>query len=216
MVEGLRASDPKRLAIYFSKHGAAQSDSPSSGKEYQHLVPEAWTGAGNSPGRFSGYWGLKRVACSVTLSCEDLVRARRILRRWSRSRASYRPGERYPISVTPSTVVRRVPLGGGYRRSRGRRHLCASGALVEGFACVTSGPNFSVQLSRAIATWAAADSRALFSNHIHSEAHLDVRLAEGSYESLTLCDPLRVDRVPRAIPLASYSSQVPDRPVSSV
>src|SRR5207249_5060118 len=57
--EAHKCSDPKRLAVYFGKHGQYRS------KEYQHNVPEAWQAPGKGPGRFWGYWGLKigRASC---------------------------------------------------------------------------------------------------------------------------------------------------------
>lgn len=39
ILNGLRACDPKRLAIYFTKHS---SPNKLGDKEYQHIVPEAW------------------------------------------------------------------------------------------------------------------------------------------------------------------------------
>lgn len=47
--EDLRASDPKRVAVYFTKHGTFGA------KGYQHRVPEPWQGPGKGPGRF---WGI--------------------------------------------------------------------------------------------------------------------------------------------------------------
>jgi hypothetical protein len=49
---GLRSTDPKRVAVYFTKHGAFAA------KEYQHCVPKAWQEKGRGPGRF---WGLSVV-----------------------------------------------------------------------------------------------------------------------------------------------------------
>ena len=146
LAAGLRGSDPKRLAIYFSKHGDAGGLS----KEYQHVVPEAWRGAGDGPGRFWGYWRLERVAASVTLSPEDFVQAKRILRRWSRSRASYRPGERFPSTVFPATARRRVRRGDGWRWSTSRRQLFDHAGMTGGFACTNSGVALSISVVRAM------------------------------------------------------------------
>lgn len=150
IVEGLRARDPKRLAIYFSKHSAAQSDTESSAKEYQHFVPKLWQAPGAGPGRFWGYWGLRRVVSSVTLSVEDFVQARRLMRRWARSRAAYRPGEKYPASVSPLVQRKRVRRGAGYRWSTTRRVVCGQGRLVGGFLCVTTGPGFTMDLVKGL------------------------------------------------------------------
>lgn len=46
---GLKACDPKRLAIYFTKHSSPNMDGD---KEYQHIVPELWRQPGKGPGRF--------------------------------------------------------------------------------------------------------------------------------------------------------------------
>lgn len=143
---GLRASDPKRLAVYFSKHGGADGIS----KEYQHFVPEAWRGAGDGPGRFWGYWRLERVSSSVTLSPEDFVQAKRILRRWSRSRASFRSGSKFPTDVFPSTSHRRVARGGGWRWSNRRRQLFDHAGMSGGFACTNSGVGLALSLARGL------------------------------------------------------------------
>lgn len=49
---GLTGTDSKRIADYFVKHGTF------SAKEYQNIHPALW---GDSPGRFWGYWGLKKA-----------------------------------------------------------------------------------------------------------------------------------------------------------
>jgi hypothetical protein len=54
ILNGLRACDPKRLAIYFTKHS---SPNKLGDKEYQHIVPEAWRQSGHGPGRFWGSMG---------------------------------------------------------------------------------------------------------------------------------------------------------------
>jgi hypothetical protein len=94
--EALKCSDPKRLAVYFSKHGQWRS------KEYQHNVPELWREPGKGPGRYWGYWGLKPLAAAVELSDSDRQLAARILRRhadriraWDCSRANPCPGRRH-------------------------------------------------------------------------------------------------------------------------
>jgi hypothetical protein len=57
--ETLRYGDPKRIAVYFSKHGLFHD------KEYQNLPPEAWSGPGNGPGRFWGVWVLDVAKVNV-------------------------------------------------------------------------------------------------------------------------------------------------------
>ena len=57
--EGLRATDPRRVAAYFTKHGLMAS------KEYQHHVPPEWSEPGTGPGRFWGVWTLQRAVRTV-------------------------------------------------------------------------------------------------------------------------------------------------------
>lgn len=49
--EGLRASDPRRVAVYFTKHGSANFGD----KEYQNRPPAEWLTEGKVLGRF---WGI--------------------------------------------------------------------------------------------------------------------------------------------------------------
>ncbi len=60
--ETLRYGDPKRIAVYFSKHGLFAD------KEYQNVVPEAWSEPGKGPGRFWGVWVLGVVKGNVELA----------------------------------------------------------------------------------------------------------------------------------------------------
>jgi hypothetical protein len=92
--EGIRASDPKRLAVYFLKR--ATGHNLGRDKEYQHRVPIEWGGMdwetgevlhdGGGPGRFWGYWGLERIVVERELDAEQFVQWRRLLRRWARSK----------------------------------------------------------------------------------------------------------------------------------
>lgn len=81
--EGVRASDPKRLGIYFLKR--ATGHNLGSDKEYQHFVPEEWSEPGTGPGRFWGYYGLERCDVEVELDALHFVQLRRLMRRWSRA-----------------------------------------------------------------------------------------------------------------------------------
>lgn len=151
---GLKACDPKRLAIYFTKHS-----SPNLGgdKEYQHIVPEPWRQPGCGPGRFWGVYGLKKATAVVEVAQHAYLTARRIVRRWSRSQAVYGDStSRFPTAVVPRTATRLVPRVGGatgvvkHRRVRRRRTLCNQGGLSGGYALVNNGPGFAAQLARAI------------------------------------------------------------------
>lgn len=81
--EGIRASDPKRLAVYFLKRATGHNLGVD--KEYQHRVPEAWREADSGPGRFWGYYGLDKCEREVAITHRDFVQLRRLLRRWSRA-----------------------------------------------------------------------------------------------------------------------------------
>ena len=151
---GLKACDPKRLAIYFTKHSSPNLDGD---KEYQHIVPELWRGPGRGPGRFWGVYGLKKALTAVEVPQDAYIAARRIVRRWSRSQAVYGDsGSRFPTSVVPRTATRlvtRIIRGTGvvaHRRVRRRRTLCNQGGLAGGYALVNDGPAFASCLAKAL------------------------------------------------------------------
>lgn len=75
--EGLRASDPRRVAVYFLKHGQFGQ------KEYQNRAPDLW--AGSSVGRWWGYWGLRVVSAVARLEAGEAQMLVRTLRRWNRA-----------------------------------------------------------------------------------------------------------------------------------
>jgi hypothetical protein len=151
---GLRACDPKRLAIYFTKHSSPNLHGD---KEYQHIVPELWRQPGHGPGRFWGVYGLKKAIAVVVITKDAYLSARRIVRRWSRSQAVYGDSaSRFPTALAPRTAIGRVPRVDRetgvvtHRRVRRRRTLCNRGGLAGGYALVNHGPNFASQLARAI------------------------------------------------------------------
>jgi hypothetical protein len=155
ILNGLRACDPKRLAIYFTKHS---SPNQRGDKEYQHIVPESWREPGKGPGRFWGAYGLKRATVVTEVTKEAYLTARRILRRWSRNQAVYGdPNQRFPTSVIPRTAdrqVERVDACTGRitrRRVCRRRIFCNQGGLSGGYVLVNDGPVFASQLTRAVA-----------------------------------------------------------------
>jgi hypothetical protein len=90
--EGLKAMDPRRVAVYFAKHGSFRA------KEYQHNVPDAWKEPGHGPGRFWGYWSLQRPVHGVELDHGQAVTVARTLRRWAHAQGvSYQvAAPRYP------------------------------------------------------------------------------------------------------------------------
>lgn len=152
---GLKACDPKRLAIYFTKHSSPNLHGD---KEYQHIVPELWRQPGRGPGRFWGVYGLKKAIAVVEVALDVYIAARRIVRRWSRSQAVYGDSAgRFPTAVVPRTatvLVPRVDRETGTvqsRRVRRRRPLCDQGGLAGGYALVNDGPAFASCLAAAIA-----------------------------------------------------------------
>ncbi|MFT9536203.1 hypothetical protein ACM0AX_23375 [Mycobacteroides abscessus subsp. abscessus] len=154
LLSGLRACDPKRLAIYFTKHS---SPNTLGDKEYQNIPPAEWQEPGCGPGRFWGVYGLKKSTAAAEVCQEDYLRARRIVRRWSRNQAVYGDaGRQFPTMVVPRIAFRQVPRVDRstgrvtYRRVRRRRLLCDQGGLAGGYVLVNDGPAFAAQLARAV------------------------------------------------------------------
>jgi hypothetical protein len=151
---GLKACDPKRLAIYFTKHSSPNLHGD---KEYQHIVPELWRRPGHGPGRFWGVYGLKKAVAVVEIAQDAYLAARRIVRRWSRSQAVYGDsGRRFPTAVAPRTAIRMVPRThrasgvATHRRVRRRRAICDRGGLAGGYTLVNDGPAFASPLATAL------------------------------------------------------------------
>lgn len=154
ILDGLRACDPKRLAIYFTKHSSPNSLGD---KEYQHIVPEAWQRPGRGPGRFWGVHGLQRATAVVEIGQDAYLTARRIIRRWSRSQAVHGDcTHRFHTAVVPRmtrVAVQRVDNKTGKIRRRNvcrRRLLCRQGGFAGGYALVNDGPAFASQLAAAL------------------------------------------------------------------
>ena len=160
--QGIKLVDPRRMAVYFAKYGAA-----STGKEYQHQVPREWLttvlvctecGTGydedlnecpdcgcpdadvteeGSVGRFWGYRGLHRELAIRQVTPEVGIAAGRIARRWYRAKG-----------LTKTVTVQRVQQATGrvtHRRSTIRKRLFAH---CRGFLCVNDGAEFGSQLAR--------------------------------------------------------------------
>ncbi len=151
--EGLRATDPRRVATYFAKHGGAE------GKEYQHCVPLAWTEPGKGPGRFWGYWVLAPKIATVPVRPEVGVQAGRIVRRHSHAqqvtRQTTRPRVRggRPVSKYPEVqglagaMLLESRTKVRYRRSRTRAVRAKNG---RGWLMVNDGARFGVDLAVAL------------------------------------------------------------------
>jgi len=138
--EGIKLTDPRRMAVYFAKYGT------SGGKEYQHRVPDEWltsvlvcdgcgteyeqdrdecpacgaleaelVDSGGGPGRFWGYRGLRAVLAVRQVTAAIGVQAGRLMRRWYRAKR-----------LTKQATVERVDRVTGRvrtRRSRVRKRL---------------------------------------------------------------------------------------------
>jgi hypothetical protein len=148
---GLRSRDPRRIAIYFSKHGLFAS------KNYQNLVPEEWQEPGKGPGRFWGVWGLKRCARAVEVSPQAATQAARVMRRWARSQ-----GITYEVSVrryhggrVESDQFEVVGLAGAqlvesHRSYRHRKVRRRTKRLPRGLGWISlnDGPGFALEVAR--------------------------------------------------------------------
>jgi len=158
---GMKLVDPRRMAVYFAKYGAAAT-----GKEYQHRVPHEWLDTAllcttcteeydqdldkcpscgqpgadvverGSVGRFWGYRGLHRTLAIRHVTPTLGVAAGRVARRWYRAKG-----------LMKQVMVARSTRGSGrvhYRRSNVRKVLFVSG---RGFLCLNDGAAFASQLA---------------------------------------------------------------------
>jgi hypothetical protein len=165
---GLRARDPRRIAVYFSKHGTFAA------KEYQNVVPAEWQERGKGPGRFWGVWGLKRCAKGVEVAPQAATMAARVMRRWAAAQdvtREVRPpryeGGHHLESAYPDVIG----LAGAqlveayrprqYRKVRRRAKRLARGL---GWISVNDGPAFALKVARHMETpapWARGQPRGL-------------------------------------------------------
>lgn len=129
--EGMRARDPKRLAIYFLKESGAGDDSS---KAYQNDAPAAW--AGQSVGRFWGVAGIEYQLRNVDLDPQLAARVWRVLRHVRRAKG-----------VTREVRVPRVNHKTGEVRYRKVRRRAAAGGTA-GWVAVNDGAAVASQLAR--------------------------------------------------------------------
>lgn len=149
--EGLKASDPRRVAVYFLKHSTFKD------KAYQHIVPEEWHEPGTTPGRFWGYWRLRKHTATVEVDQDNGTLAGRTLRRWSAAQQVTREVTRprvkggraiskYPtvIGLAGAQLVesRAAPK---YRTTRTRARRMRDN---RGFVLVNDAPAMASQLAR--------------------------------------------------------------------
>lgn len=157
--EGERARDPKRMAVYFGKHGTFAA------KEYQHDVPELWQEDGRGPGRFWGVRGLRRVRGAATISGDDMQFLGRVLRKygtrtraWSPERGHYfRPQMKSvyrwrarDVWVSPAGVKTARKFQRRKTSVRVRRMTGSNGA---GFLVVNDAPLLAEKLAAALAAY---------------------------------------------------------------
>jgi hypothetical protein len=160
-------TDPKRVAVYFTKHGLL------GGKEYQNVPPPEWGESGESVGRFWGVWGLQAVEVAAQVSAEEARVAVRTLRRWHEAgrRAPIRAdgtalpvdGEhlRVPVRVGSVWRQRRLdPVTGEavYRKRKVRRRIRRLTGRA-GFLSVNDGPLVAMMVERLVR--ASAPDRAV-------------------------------------------------------
>ncbi|MCW2787152.1 MAG: hypothetical protein JWP74_3669 [Marmoricola sp.] len=135
--EGARYRDPKRAAVYFSKHGAF------SAKEYQNEAPEEW--GDGSVGRFWGLWHLDKAVAAVEVAPDVARTVLRTLRRYSDANG-------YQISVDrwrKVTTVDRETGEIGFRwRKRRTRVWVRRLRGTAGYLVVNDGPVLASSLAR--------------------------------------------------------------------
>lgn len=157
--EGMRLADPRRVAVYFTKHGQFV------GKEYQHIVPLEWQGPGDGPGRFWGYWGLERKVHAVEISPQYAALIARVTRRWAHAqrttrqvRAPRTPGGRAISKYWDVIGLAGAQLVAAQQATRTRRVRRRATRLKHGtgWVSVNNGATFATQVARYIRSIAAS------------------------------------------------------------
>lgn len=139
--EGLRASDPKRLGIYFAKRAATHNVAES--KEYQHIVPVEWREEGKGPGRFWGVRKLSKATAVVELDDVQFVQLRRLMRRYLASQGRTREVRRRIVDQDTGEVR----AGRKVTRRYALRSLSA-GRMTGGFLLLNDAPRWLSQAAR--------------------------------------------------------------------
>lgn len=169
--QGTKSLDPKRLAVYFSKHGSFAA------KDYQHNVPEEWQAPGRGPGRFWGYWQLEPVRSSVELTEAEYQLIARTLRKraararvWDPSTSSYRwvkAMQRKRVTRNETEVLATEPTKRGVRvtearivktRTRSTRVPVRRFTRTSGYLCVNDGPSVALDLARLLGACAPVET----------------------------------------------------------
>lgn len=189
--DGLRATDPKRVAVYFLKHGSFRA------KEYQHIVPDQWQGPGDGPGRFWGYRHLRRLVHGVEVSPADATVIARTLRRWDHAKGvtQQRVKPRYvggrPLQAYPDV---RGLAGLQYAEERPVLARAASGELRWESAPVVHKHRRRATRQRAVrmrggAGWVAVNDGAAYASQI--ARYLERRYGSAREELLATSDIAR-------------------------
>jgi hypothetical protein len=138
--EGLRYADPKRLSVYFAKHGLYRD------KEYQNTPPKEWDG--KPVGRFWGKTGLETLIVVANVDGgRDYYVAKRTMRRWA---ARTRVWDQQTLSVRYVKAVRQVRVQRGSQRRVVHRPVSRLGG-ASGSICVNDAPSIAEDLARVIA-----------------------------------------------------------------
>lgn len=134
---GAKCSDPRRLAVYFAKHGLF------SAKDYQNDAPGEW----ECTGRIWGVRRLKRCEVEVQVDQRSLIEARRVLRHVERSRRRTVEHVRWHVDLETGELRKG-------RRQRRRMHGLRSltGAISGGYLVVNDGPQLGVGIARYLAS----------------------------------------------------------------
>ena len=153
---GLRSSDPRRIAVYFSKHASF------SAKEYQNTVPAEWREPGKGPGRFWGFWGLEKCTRAVEITPHAATLAARTMRRWAHAQGVTRQvsvprsgrNEINPAFVHGDGAV--IGLAGlqlteGKVRRRKVRRRVERMYRGHGWISLNDGPAFALDVARYLA-----------------------------------------------------------------
>jgi len=155
MDEGARAVDPRRLGVYFSKHGQFRA------KDYQNEVPEQWRETGESVGRFWGYRGLSKVVGKASVTADEALFLGRTLSRYAERVTMINPqtGEKFTrpalkrvkvwresTRIDPDGVMR-VRYRQRWTTTRTRR---MTGKNRTGFLIVNDGPAMAATLAHAL------------------------------------------------------------------
>lgn len=166
VAKGATMKDPRRIGVYFSKHGAFAA------KDYQNEAPDLWVGGmqpqcvgscehescqikGGSTGRFWGRWGLKPAEAAVHLTPREALHAARVLARWHRANRHMKrmPGEKWP---------RREPtmVPHGHMGTLGPIRIRPLLKQRAGYLVVNDGPALAAQLARQLDQWSGRGTSA--------------------------------------------------------